>query len=145
MSFSNRLILVYSAIEDINPYTIIKYLEQYLPRYMIPSKVDQWNSLPRNKNGKIDRKEIKKMYTNDFDKDTIKQKVREIIEGISGEYDEDDIDLGTFDSIIFIQIIMAIEEEYDFEFDEEVLSFENLCGENCGLHDKSLQMKFEMK
>ena len=29
-------------------------------------------------------------------------------------------------SIIFIQVIMAIEEEYDFEFDEEVLSFENL-------------------
>lgn len=127
VSFSNRLILVYSAIEDINPYTIIKYLEQYLPRYMIPSKVDQWNSLPINKNGKIDRKEIKKMYTNDFDKDTIKQKVREIIEGISGQkYDEDDIDLRRFDSIIFIQVIMAIEEEYDFEFDEEVLSFENL-------------------
>ena len=55
VSFSNRLILVYSAIGDIAPNTIIKYLEQRLPRYMVPTKVDQWYSLPINRNGKIDR------------------------------------------------------------------------------------------
>ena len=42
------------------PNKIRKDLLDYLPSYMIPRKINIFNSLPKNSNGKLDRAKIKK-------------------------------------------------------------------------------------
>ena len=55
----------YAANDDVPPAKLRKTLTQALPSYMIPSRWKVYDQLPKNVNGKIDRKRIRE----DFGKD----------------------------------------------------------------------------
>jgi len=58
-----QVFLVYSANKEINTQ-IIDYLKQKLPSYMVPAKAFYLQSMPLNKNGKIDRAQLQNLFLN---------------------------------------------------------------------------------
>ena len=58
----------YAAVDDITPAKLRKKLTEALPSYMIPSRWKAYDVLPKNVNGKIDRKQIKE----DFEREAVK-------------------------------------------------------------------------
>lgn len=63
-------IVCYYTTEDtnINEENIIRYLKDFLPNYMIPSKLFKLDKMPLNINGKIDRKSLPKIDFSNVDK-----------------------------------------------------------------------------
>lgn len=115
---------------------IISYLSLKLPDYMIPAKFKRVESFIQTANGKIDRKRVLEcMVINaeeSLSKDcanelnALKTKIFNVIVSIlNSEMGDVNIDLGFsdigVDSIIFIKIVVALESEFDFEFDDELL------------------------
>lgn len=62
-SLKSKIILFYTLKKglDIQNADIILKLKQKLPAYMIPNKLIQLESMPKNANGKIDRVGLKNM------------------------------------------------------------------------------------
>ena len=56
----NKIVACYAG--DIEKMQIINQLKDNLPKYMIPNIFIQMDQLPLNKNGKIDRTELRKQY-----------------------------------------------------------------------------------
>ena len=55
--FGQAVVVVVSRSDGLSPQALIKACQRHLPSYMVPSHVEEWEgSLPRNPNGKIDRK-----------------------------------------------------------------------------------------
>lgn len=52
------LVAVAGELHEFNERALIKHLQHQLPSYMVPAKVILSDSLPRNPNGKIDRKPL---------------------------------------------------------------------------------------
>ena len=48
----------YTADSELDPYALRAYMEERLPAYMIPSRLQRLESLPLNANGKLDRKAL---------------------------------------------------------------------------------------
>ena len=55
----------YAAADDVSPAKIRKMLSEALPSYMIPSRWMAYENLPKNVNGKIDRRQIKENFERD--------------------------------------------------------------------------------
>ena len=53
-----RIVLHYSSSENLDDSSIIENLRSMLPTYMIPQKMLRHRFLPKNANGKIDRKSL---------------------------------------------------------------------------------------
>ena len=56
------IILVYEAEHPILPRDIQKQIMQILPKYMVPTKFEYLELMPKNANGKIDRNLLKEKY-----------------------------------------------------------------------------------
>ncbi len=56
----NKIVAFY--VGDIDKTAIVGALKEHLPKYMIPNIFVQMDSLPINKNGKIDRQRLKETY-----------------------------------------------------------------------------------
>ena len=128
----------YTSDTDINSKDIVDHLVVKLPAYMIPSAFKRVEKFILNANGKIDRNRILECVEikadkylpkiSDFNKLTdIQTRAFEIIisnvndkvsNNISLDMDFNSIGL---DSITFIKTIVALESEFDFEFDDEML------------------------
>ena len=52
---------------ELHPDKIINHCKQQLPNFMVPHAIEQRDALPRNPNGKIDRKLLSSEYQNLFD------------------------------------------------------------------------------
>ncbi len=50
--------------KDLDKRNIQRHLREYLPPYMIPSKIQFFSALPKNRNGKVDRRAIRSMLQN---------------------------------------------------------------------------------
>ncbi len=59
----SRIIAVVASAEDVNDERIRRDLGQIIPSYMIPSVFHREPALPKNPNGKIDRRRLAKQYT----------------------------------------------------------------------------------
>ncbi|MDF2801845.1 MAG: dhbF [Anaerocolumna sp.] len=136
------LIALFVSDNDINPSQLTEYLEERIPAYMIPARFSRVNGFTYTDNGKIDRK---KTYENmEFKTESIEDEVQpemlsnlseiqrkayEIIELKLYERLFDDIavdnEVKGIDSITFIIIVVALEEEFDIEFEEEKLIIES--------------------
>ena len=57
-----KKIVVFYKGNNIEENDILKTLEKKVPEYMVPNEIICLNEFPYNANGKIDRKELKKMY-----------------------------------------------------------------------------------
>ncbi len=60
---TNSLIVLYCTGTDLSAKKLIEGVRDRLPKYMIPNKFFILESMPHNANGKIDKKELKRQYT----------------------------------------------------------------------------------
>ena len=132
----------YTSSEPIDSKDISSRLSTKLPAYMIPSVLKRVEHFFQNSNGKVDRKRISECVEVKSDEDgesdtgiadngedmteTQKRAFDVIVSNVSEEIsvnitlDTDFNNIG-FDSITFIKTVVALESEFDFEFDDEKL------------------------
>lgn len=127
----------YTSDNHIDMKDIISYLSLKLPDYMIPAIFKRVESFIQTTNGKIDRKkvleciEINEEYSSSKDWNTTKlndtqAKIFQVIaSNLNSEIGDVTLETGFsdagVDSITFIKIVVALESEFDFEFDDEML------------------------
>ena len=128
----------YTSDINIKPKDISNYLSDKLPSYMIPSVFKRVEIFILNANGKIDRnkvldcKEIKYIdetektsdanTLTDIQKSVFKVIISSLSEKVSDNISLDmDFNSAGIDSITFVTTIVALESEFDFEFDDEML------------------------
>jgi len=121
---------------------ISNYLSSKLPEYMIPVIFKRVESFIQTANGKIDRKrvlecvEIKNSDSipedsniselNDNQKKALEVIISNLDSKIAGDITlEAEFAGAGIDSVTFIKIVLALENEFDFEFDDEMLLITN--------------------
>ena len=60
-SIDKKIVLFYESKSEINSVNIINKMAIYLPKYMLPQKFINLKSIPKNPNGKIDRKNLENL------------------------------------------------------------------------------------
>lgn len=137
-----RAYYISSDGSSVNNRTIIKYLKQKLPEYMIPYQYIQLNEFPITSGGKVDRKSLCKQNCNNISGEetvcynnnieindvnkTIINLINEKIErGEKITKDSKLTDIG-IDSISYMEVIVEIEEKYGFKFEDDKLSFKEI-------------------
>ncbi len=118
-------------IKDITDYLAIK-----LPSYMIPVAFKRIENFIQTANGKIDRKrvlecidvkaEVEMVRTSNVRNETQKKALDIILSSMDERFTNNvsmDSDFTTIglDSITFIKIVVSLESEFDFEFDDDML------------------------
>lgn len=136
--------LAYVAHKKCEEIEYFKFLYKFLPEYMIPHYFLQVDNIPLNAIGKIDYAYLsetveiatqektviqKDSYTNTLSDINIKGRVLNVIAShfvgkTSLEVSFDmSFDILGIDSITFIKMVIMLEEEFEFEFDDEMLIF----------------------
>lgn len=129
----------YTSDIAINQKDITDYLSSKLPDYMIPVIFKRVESFIQTVNGKIDRKRVLECVelkadnfadtsdeTNTADLSNIQKRAFEVVSSnldskISDVTMETEFAGAGIDSITFVKIVVALEVEFDFEFDDEML------------------------
>lgn len=124
----------YTSENNINAKEISDYLSRKIPLYMIPSIYKRVKGFVETANGKIDRKRILECIVMNCDEAVasddltdIQKKAFEVIVSNLKKISLDNVSLDTdfssvgLDSITFITMIVSLEDEFDFEFDDEML------------------------
>lgn len=123
-----HIVLVYTAPEAIDEEKVKSALEISLPKYMIPQVVRRVEKIPENSHGKRDFEEIAhigmeyiipRLNAEELDEDI--QKFIEILAESCGQIQLSDKPARVWDSISFISAVVALETEYNIEFDDENL------------------------
>lgn len=127
----------YTSDDNIEANDITAYLSLKLPDYMIPVIFKRVKSFVQTANGKIDRKRVLECVEINVDASVANHSAtselnntqKKVLEVILSVLDSkiDDITLETefsgagVDSITFITVVVALENEFNFEFDDEML------------------------
>ncbi len=131
------LIACYTGIREIEEDKIKKFLKDYLPAYMVPTKFIYLSEMPLNANDKIDRKALLEKVQQRATVEIVPQRYSELEEKIIAIVKEElklsgrDILLQDkllpmgVDSINFIKILVTLEDEFDIEFEDQNLRLEN--------------------
>lgn len=125
--------------------TVLKeYLSKSLPQYMIPPYFMRLENFPLTTNGKMDRKCLPEIQNNetygvneeqqiteDYEEHEIEARVKTIIRAsIDIQIQEDSINLKNrfsdfgIDSLLYIKIVVLIENEFGLKFDDDALNME---------------------
>lgn len=128
-----RLVCFYLAPKMVSEELLRNAIKRYLPDYMVPSK---WILVPEfvfTASNKADRNAMVKKYLGNCPVNKDKQKIslttNEIFQVVKESMElgqakiqlEDNLDAYDIDSLKYIQMLVAIEEHYDIEFDEKML------------------------
>lgn len=127
----------YTCSKPITHEQISEYLSKKVPAYMIPAKYYEVDSFELTPNGKIDRKNLQSHVVKTLDNNSssvpIVQNNSKVIEAIAASLSEtleipkesikideplSELDL---DSINYVKLVIALETEFDFEFDDDKL------------------------
>ncbi len=127
----------YTSSSHIETKDIISYLSLNLPDYMIPVIFKRVENFIQTTNGKIDRKRVSECIEINEENSSLKdcstielnntqEKIFQIIvSNLNSEIGdvtlETDFSYTGVDSITFIKIVVDLESEFDFEFDDEML------------------------
>lgn len=127
----------YTSDNHIETKDIISYLSLKLPDYMIPDVFKRVENFVQTQNGKIDRKKVVECIEingenpspqnwNTIELNETQAKIFQVIESnlnpkIGNVTLETDFSHAGVDSITFIKIVVALESEFNFEFDDEML------------------------
>lgn len=130
------LVGFYLSKETIEEGALKLFLQQKVPDYMIPFRFIHLADFPTTNSAKADRKKIiDDYYKNNYQENIVENKEKpkyyEIVSDIitaqvpelvkkSDSFNGDLTNLG-INSIIFIKLILALEEQFDIEFEDEVL------------------------
>lgn len=128
----DSLIAIYKAATELE---IRKCLQEKLPEYMIPILIIKTDVFEYTTNGKLDKKLTYENVMEKYNKSTrqaidIEKKVTDIILGIVNQnlqgYFFTDMESNFkemgMDSLAFINMIVSVEKEFNFEFEDEKLS-----------------------
>lgn len=138
ISKTNKMLQAfYTSDTTLDQKEITDYLSSKLPEYMIPVRFKHVESFIQTENGKIDRKrvlECKEIKTSDglpeestlSELAAVPQKAFGIIKSTLAPTNEDvtlETSLGKagVDSITFVTLVVALEGEFNFEWDDEML------------------------
>ncbi len=61
----SKIVGVVSSRKDLKPSVIRSQAAQLIPKYMVPNKIKIIDRMPKNANGKTDRKKLKEMFINE--------------------------------------------------------------------------------
>lgn len=133
------LIAFYSGNIEILSDDIRRFILDKLPEYMLPIKYIRVDEFFYTANGKIDRKKLLENYLDQMSivteiesndnslslQDKVLKIIRENLDEKLASNITCDTDFSSIgvDSITFIKIIVSLETEFDFEFDDEMLLF----------------------
>lgn len=138
ISETNKMLQAfYTSDTTLDQKEITDYLSSKLPEYMIPVKFKRVESFIQTANGKLDRKrvlECEEIKTSDglpeestlSELSAVPQKAFAVIKSILAPTNEDvtlETSLGKagVDSITFVTLVVALEGEFNFEWDDEML------------------------
>lgn len=127
-----ELVNFYVSASDIRPNEIYKHLSQILPYYMLPQKIVNVEKFDYTTSGKLSKKEMlshyKRKSKGNLDKKAHNYSIEEIIlEIIKKKLESEELQLSSkldeigIDSLNYVSIIVEIEEEFDIEFDDDLL------------------------
>jgi acyl carrier protein len=124
----------YVSNKEIDNNMLAEYLKKNIPEYMIPNKYIRVESFSYTQNGKIDRKYLYDRKYNVIGElsihsglDEIQKRIYDIIRNILSEQSFNDVNLETkfteigLDSITYVKLIIALEQEFQVEFSDEIL------------------------
>ncbi len=130
----------YTSKNNISSETIYSYLSTKIPAYMIPSVFKRIEGFIQMTNGKIDRKRVLECAEMKFDDVSLRTPILDgltdvqkrvfeiIISNIKKSSSNISLDMDFasvgLDSINFIKTIVALEDNFDFEFEDEMLTIE---------------------
>ena len=133
---SKELQAFYTSDNPIDHNKLIQYLSSKLPQFMVPTIFKRVEGFVQMSNGKIDRKKVFECIEvcdqnsirdkldvedlNDLQKKVIKIITLNLGSKLDGESLKTKLSTG-LDSITFIKIVIALENEFNFEFDYEKL------------------------
>ena len=127
---TNTLVTFYKAENDIAPGDLNAYLSERLPDYMLPITYIQVSEFDYTISGKTDCKKMLEHYVpdriereNNRNLTSTEQRVSDIFrKHMIEEVTKDSVIKEIVpDSVIYVQILVALEEEFDFEFDTDAL------------------------
>jgi len=129
----------YTGSHNIDETSLMSFLNEEFPTYMIPNYYSQMEKLPMNHNGKIDRgkleeKEIiiktvdENVSTHKISDDVSNKTIRIINSILNSDYQDTSLSLVEMgiDSVRFIKLIVELEQAFNIEFDDEVLIYNHL-------------------
>lgn len=162
---NDKKILVYYISKNyLNVDKVNKFLKQYLPYYMIPSVYIKIEEMPLNAHGKVDFKELDKIYQNqkkqelkiNKPKTLIQKKLKTIVSNIL-QTDVTDVSQSLFnyglDSLNSIKISIQLHEQFSVDIDpsdvflnSNILNLEKYILNNENKQEKNqLKLKIEDK
>ena len=118
---TGNLISIYTATNKIESCVFLEHLQTLLPNYMIPKKYIWSNEMALSSNGKPDRRAINLLMT---ELDNVSNR---FVEQLKKTLETDQCDIQdeiSFDSILFISFIVALEGEFDISWEDEMLLFD---------------------
>lgn len=134
-----ELVAFYVAEEDIKPQVFMEKAREKLPEYMIPYRYVRIKELPVTVNGKRDKQELMGLLENKSKYKLRKADVRtDDIEGtilkmVKNKLETDkDIDAEEnlydegLDSLLYVELLVEIEDLYGIEFEEDKVSYKEL-------------------
>ena len=123
--------VLYTSDDEYDYKYFVEYLSQKIPAYMIPTKYKRVNNFILTTNGKIDRKIVVEKENQvdhpEIITDNIEDKIMSIIDISVDDKVNDSITIDTeierigIDSISFIKLVISLENEFSFEFDDDKL------------------------
>lgn len=131
------LVCGYVAGQEVNINSLRQYMKSYLSEYKIPTLFYRLEKIPRLINGKIDRIAVtSRILKNIIDNEQYllesekKNKTKEVVKneivsfmGLASDVrDMSLVDIGV-DSMSYIELVVYLEKEYDFEFDDDFLVY----------------------
>lgn len=127
----------YTCSKPVTHEQISEYLSKKVPAYMIPAKFYEVDSFELTPNGKIDRKKLQSHIVKTLDNTsssasadqndskafeaiaaTLSESLEIPVESIKIDEPLSELNL---DSINFVKLVIALEAEFDFEFDDDKL------------------------
>ena len=127
----------YTSDATLNQKEITDYLSSKLPEYMIPVRFKRVESFLQTENGKIDRKRVLQCVEiktgDDLPEESKLSELNAVPQKAIGEIKStlapknEDVTLETsfveagVDSITFVNLVVALESEFNFEWDDEML------------------------
>jgi acyl-CoA synthetase (AMP-forming)/AMP-acid ligase II/acyl carrier protein len=126
-------LIYYSRGDELTESDLKIYARYELPEYMIPNLFIRGNKIYYTDNGKLDRRLITEYHIRELemlsntgqktgaDSDVVLRIVSDCLLAHNVNQHSRLVDIG-MDSLAFVKIIVSLEEQFDFEFENEALS-----------------------
>lgn len=129
---SKFLCLYYESNNHLTELEVKQYMQAHLPEYMVPDFIVQLDELPLNHHGKVDKQSLPDLRAAPEPSLSSQEHIEENVRLILKKYtkfpeqidyldSEENLEHLGIDSIVYISVLVAIETEYNLQFEDEML------------------------